>query len=524
MSKTLNILDRNVPGLDQILTPEAEAFLVELQMRFNPRRQELLAKRAERAKRLATGEPMNFLAETKAVREGEWKVASTPADLQDRRVEITGPSEPKMMINALNSGARCFMADLEDSLSPTWSNCIEGQVTLTQGVRRTVQFDSPEGKQYRLKEKTAVLLVRPRGWHLNERHVTLDGEEMSGSLFDFGLYFFHNAKELLARGSGPYFYLPKMESHLEARLWNDVFTHAEATLGVPHGSVRGTMLIETILATFEAEEMLYELREHASGLNCGRWDYIFSRIKKLPKHGMFPDRAQVTMTSPFMRAYCLHVIKICHRRGAFAMGGMAAQIPIKNNPAANEAAMAKVLADKEREATDGHDGTWVAHPGLVPIALQAFDKHMPQPNQVSKQRPDVNVTAAELLAAPPGNITEAGVRLNLSVGVQYLEAWLGGLGCVPLYNLMEDAATAEISRAQLWQWHRFGASLADGRKIDSALYDKFMAEELTKIQGELGPDRYARGNFPKATEMFMRMVKADKFDEFLTLPAYEALA
>src|SRR5471032_1297694 len=491
MSKTLNILDRNVPGLDQILTPEAEAFLVELQMRFNPRRQELLAKRAERAIQLAKGVPLTFLAETKSVREGEWKVATTPADLQDRRVEITGPSEPKMMINALNSGARCFMADLEDSLSPTWSNCIEGQVTLTQGVRRTVQFDSPEGKQYRLKEKTAVLLVRPRGWHLNERHVTLDGEAMSGSLFDFGLYFFHNAKELLARGSGPYFYLPKMESHLEARLWNDVFTHAEATLGVPHGSVRGTMLIETILATFEAEEMLYELREHASGLNCGRWDYIFSRIKKLPKHGMFPDRAQVTMTSPFMRAYCLHVIKVCHKRGAFAMGGMAAQIPIKNNPEANDAALAKVLADKEREATDGHDGTWVAHPALVPIALQAFDRLMPGPNQIARRRDDVKVTAADLLAPPAGTITEAGVRANLSVGVQYLEAWLGGLGCVPLYNLMEDAATAEISRAQVWQWIRHGAALEDGRKITVELSNAILKEEMAKIRSEVGDTRFA---------------------------------
>src|SRR5471032_782287 len=513
------------PGFDKVLTRDALSFLAELHRRFDARRVELLAARVVRQKKLDAGEKPDFLAETAKIRESDWIVAPLPKDILDRRVELTGPVDRKMIINALNCGANVYMADFEDASTPTWTNMVEGQFNLIDAVRRTIDFVDPTtSRAYKLNDKTAVLFVRPRGWHLLEQHLLVDGKPMSGSLFDFGLYFFHNAKELLARGSGPYFYLPKMESRLEARLWNDVFTHAEATLGVPHGSVRGTMLIETILATFEAEEMLYELREHASGLNCGRWDYIFSRIKKLPQLGMFPDRAQVTMTSPFMRAYCLHVIKICHRRGAFAMGGMAAQIPIKNNPAANEAAMAKVLADKEREATDGHDGTWVAHPGLVPIALQAFDKHMPQPNQVSKQRPDVNVTAAELLAAPPGNITEAGVRLNLSVGVQYLEAWLGGLGCVPLYNLMEDAATAEISRAQLWQWHRFGASLADGRKIDSALYDKFMAEELTKIQGELGPDRYARGNFPKATEMFMRMVKADKFDEFLTLPAYEALA
>lgn len=509
----------------EILTPEACTFVAGIVRKFGPRRLELLARRVVRQKELDAGRLPDFPPESAHIRnDPSWRVAPAPADLQDRRTEITGPVDRKMVINALNSGAKVFMADFEDATTPTWGNLLDGHVNLRDAIRRTITLEIPGGKSYKLNDKVATLLIRPRGWHLPEKHVRLDGQPIGGGMFDFGLYFFHNAKELLARGSGPYFYLPKMESHLEARLWNDIFTHAEATLGVPHGSVRGTMLIETILATFEAEEMLYELREHASGLNCGRWDYIFSRIKKLPGHGMFPDRAQVTMTSPFMRAYCLHVIKICHRRGAFAMGGMAAQIPIKNNPAANDAAMAKVLADKEREATDGHDGTWVAHPGLVPIALQAFDKHMPQPNQITKQRPDVNVTAAELLAAPPGNITEAGVRLNLSVGVQYLEAWLGGLGCVPLYNLMEDAATAEISRAQLWQWHRFGASLADGRKITSELYDRFMAEEITKIQGEIGAERYARGNFPKAITMFLRMVTADTFDEFLTLPAYQEIA
>lgn len=509
----------------EILTPEACAFVAGIVRKFGARRLELLARRVVRQKELDAGKLPDFLPETAHIRnDPSWRVAPAPADLQDRRTEITGPVDRKMVINALNSGAKVFMADFEDATTPTWGNLLDGHINLRDAIRRTISLEIPGGKSYKLNDQVATLLVRARGWHLPEKHVRLDGQVIGGGMFDFGLYFFHNAKELLARGSGPYFYLPKMESHLEARLWNDIFTHAEATLGVPHGSVRGTMLIETILATFEAEEMLYELREHASGLNCGRWDYIFSRIKKLPKHGTFPDRAQVTMTSPFMRAYCLHVIKICHRRGAFAMGGMAAQIPIKNNPAANDAAMAKVLADKEREATDGHDGTWVAHPGLVPIALQAFNKHMPQPNQITKQRPDVNVTAEELLAAPPGNITEAGVRLNLSVGVQYLEAWLGGLGCVPLYNLMEDAATAEISRAQLWQWHRFGATMADGRKINSELYDRLMAEEITKIQGEIGAERFARGHFPKAIEMFLRMVKADTFDEFLTLPAYEQIA
>ena len=415
-----------------------------------------------------------------------------------------------MVINALNSGAKVFMADFEDATSPTWESLIEGQINLRDAIRRTISFQSPEGKAYQLKEKTATLLVRPRGWHLPEKHVYWQGKRVPGGLFDFGLYFFHNARELLARGSGPYFYLPKMESHLEARLWNDVFVYAQKTLGIPAGSIRATVLIETILATFEAEEILYELREHSSGLNCGRWDYIFSCIKKLHNRPgyLFPDRTQVTMTTPFMRAYSLHVIKICHKRGAHAMGGMAAQIPIKNDPAANAAALAKVLADKEREATDGHDGTWVAHPGLVPIALQAFDKHMPGPNQISRQRDDVHVTAAEMLAPPAGTITEGGVRTNLSVGLQYLEAWLGGLGCVPLYNLMEDAATAEISRAQLWQWLHRGGKLADGRPVTAELYDRLLGEELAKIKSEAGVERFDRGRFAQATELFMRMIKA----------------
>ena len=512
------------PRASAILTPEAGAFLAGLARAFEARRIELLAQRAARQRRIDTGAMPDFPAETEAIRAGSWRVPPAPADLVDRRTEITGPVDRKMVINALNSDARVFMADFEDATSPTWDNLIEGHHNLRDAIRRTIEYTSPEGKVYRLKERTATLMVRPRGWHLPEKHVFLDGKPVSGSLFDWGLYFFHNAKELLARGSGPYFYLPKMESRLEARLWNDVFNHGEDALGIPRGSVRATALIETLLATFEAEEILYELGRHASGLNCGRWDYIFSCIKKLhARPAIYPDRSQIGMTAPFMRAYCLHVIKVCHRRGAHAMGGMAAQIPIKADPAANEAAMAKVLADKEREAADGHDGTWVAHPGLIPVALQAFDRLMPGPNQLSRQREDVHVTAAELLASPAGTVTEAGVRTNLSVGVQYLEAWLGGLGCVPLYNLMEDAATCEISRAQLWQWLKYGAVLADGRPFTAALCDRLLAEELQRIRGEIGADRYDRGRFPEASALFARMVRSPVLDEFLTLPAYEAL-
>ncbi len=513
------------PAFAEILTPEACAFLAGLFRAFEPRRQEILRSRVERQKELDAGVMPDFLPSTRAVREGTWKVAPAPADLLDRRTEITGPVDRKMVINALNSGAKVFMADFEDATSPTWENLVDGHINLRDAVRRSITFTSPEGKAYKLNEKTATLLVRPRGWHLPEKHVLLDGQPVSGSLFDFGLYFFHNAKEALARGTGPYFYLPKMEGHLEARLWNDVFVHAQAALGVPQGSIRATALIETILATFEAEEILYELRDHASGLNCGRWDYIFSCIKKLQARTdyIFPDRTQVTMTAPFMRAYCLYVIKVCHRRGAHAMGGMAAQIPIKGNPAANEEALAKVLADKEREATDGHDGTWVAHPGLVPVALKAFDKHMPGPNQVSRQREDVHVTAAELLAAPSGTITDAGIRMNFAVGIQYLEAWLGGSGCVPLYNLMEDAATAEISRAQLWQWLHRGAKLDNGKTVTPEHYDFLLGEAIAKIKAEVGEERYSNGHFRVAAHLFTEMVKASRLDEFLTLPAYQLL-
>jgi len=514
------------PELSRTLTPEAVAFVAKLAREFQPTRKSLLARRVERQTEIDAGTLPDFLSATKSIREDKsWKVASIPADLLDRRTEITGPVDRKMVINALNSGAKVFMADFEDATSPTWKNLIEGQANLCDAVRRTISFASLEGKKYALNERTATLLVRPRGWHLPEKHLLVDGKPISGSLFDFGLFFFHNARELLNRGSGPYFYLPKMESHLEARLWNDVYNFAQDALKIPRGSIRATVLIETILATFEAEEILYELRDHSAGLNCGRWDYIFSFIKKFRNRPGFvlPDRAQVTMTTPFMRAYCLNVIKICHRRGAHAMGGMAAQIPIKSDPQANKAALAKVLADKEREAGDGHDGTWVAHPGLVPVALQAFDKHMPTANQISKQRDDVNVTAAELLKAPRGTITEDGVRGNIRVGIQYLEAWLGGNGCVPLYNLMEDAATAEISRSQIWQWLKHGVALADGRKITTQLYDEILPQEMARIEKEVGSARFSAGNYARAAKLFSEMSKRAQFAEFLTLPAYELL-
>ncbi len=510
----------------EVLTPETLHFVARLAREFEPTRTKVLARRVERQKEIDAGGLPDFLTATKSIREDTaWHVASIPADLQDRRTEITGPVDRKMVINALNSGAKVFMADFEDATSPTWKNQVEGHANLRDAVRRTISFSNPDGKQYKLNAQTATLMVRPRGWHLPEKHFLLEGKPVSGSLFDFGLYFFHNAAELLKRGSGPYFYLPKLESHLEARLWNDVFNFAQDALKIPRGSIRATVLIETILATFEAEEILYELRDHSAGLNCGRWDYIFSFIKKFRNRPgfTFPDRAQVTMTSPFMRAYCLNVIKVCHRRGAHAMGGMAAQIPIKSDPAANEAAFARVLADKEREAGDGHDGTWVAHPGLVPVALKAFDKHMPMANQISKQRDDVNVSADDLLNVPTGTITEDGLRGNIRVGVQYLEAWLGGNGCVPLYNLMEDAATAEISRAQIWQWLKHNAALADGRKITTQLYDEILPQEMARIEKEVGSARFKNGYFEHATKLFSEMSRSATFAEFLTLPAYESL-
>jgi malate synthase len=513
------------PEFAQILTPEAVAFVAKLAHTFTTRRDELLQKRVQRQVVIDDGHMPDFLPETKHIRESDWKVAPIPADLQDRRVEITGPTDRKMVINALNSGASVFMADFEDANAPTWFNMLDGQLNLRDAVRRTITFTSPEGKGYRLNEQTAVLLVRPRGWHLDEKHMRVNGKPVPGGIFDFGLYFFHNAKELLARGTGPYFYLPKLESHLEARLWNDVFNMAQDELGLPRGTIRATVLIETVLASFEMDEILYELRDHSAGLNCGRWDYIFSFIKKFRSKPDFllPDRAQVTMTVPFMRAYSQLVIKTCHKRGIHAMGGMAAQIPIKGNPELNEQALAKVRADKLREATDGHDGTWVAHPGLVPVAKEVFDELMPTPNQIHKLREDVNVSASDLLQVPQGTITEHGVRWNIKVGIQYLEAWLGGNGCVPLYHLMEDAATAEISRTQLWQWLHHNAKLEDGRPLTVELYDKFLSEELAAIREEVGEERYDSGHFARASQLFTDMIKSGPFIEFLTLPAYDYL-
>jgi malate synthase len=510
-------------GCEQILTPEALAFITELQRRFDGRRRELLQRRADRQTAIDAGQMPDFLPETASIRESEWTVAPIPADLTDRRVEITGPVDRKMVINALNSGANVFMADFEDSNSPTWSNNIQGQINLRDAIAGTISYTGPEGKQYALAAKTAVLLVRPRGWHLVEKHVTVDGQPVSGSLFDFGFYFFHNAKAALARGTGPYFYLPKMQSHLEARLWNDVFVFAQDYVGVPQGSIRATVLIETILAAFEMDEILWELRNHSAGLNCGRWDYIFSFIKTFRNHPRFvmPNRAQVTMTCHFLHSYVQLLIRTCHRRGIFAMGGMAAQIPIKNNPQANDAALDKVRQDKLREVKAGHDGTWVAHPGLVPIAKEIFDAHMTTPNQIHVKRDDVSVTAADLLAVPTGDITEEGLRVNIDVGIQYLESWLMGNGCVPIYNLMEDAATAEISRTQVWQWLRHGAKLQDGRAVTPDLIRETIATQLGHIRSIVGGQRYDSGQFPLAAKLFEEMMLSNRCADFLTLAAYE---
>jgi malate synthase len=505
----------------EILTPDAVAFVAKLQRAFGARRLESLARRQARQAALDRSEPLDFLPDTKHIRESDWTCAPIPADLHDRRVEITGPTDRKMVINALNSGAKMFMADFEDANSPTWANMVEGQINLRDAIRRTITFTNPDGKEYRLNEKTAVLLVRPRGWHLVEKHLLVDGQPVAGGLFDFGLYFFHNAKELIARGSGPYFYLPKMESHLEARVWNDVFNLAQKELGIPQGTIRATVLIETIPAAFEMDEILYELRNHSAGLNCGRWDYIFSCIKRFRNKPDFllADRALITMTTHFMRSYSLLCIQTCHRRNTFAIGGMAAQIPVKNDPAANEEAFAKVRADKEREARDGHDGTWVAHPGMVQLALDAFNAVMPQPNQIERPPNDSNVAAKDLLDFAPGEpITEAGLRQNISVGVQYLEAWLRGHGAVPLFNLMEDAATAEISRAQVWQWIRHPRGLLDdGRKVTKELFRRVLDEELAKVR------RFASDRFDVARELFDQITTDDEFVEFLTLAGYEKL-
>ncbi|HTO46697.1 MAG TPA: malate synthase A [Burkholderiales bacterium] len=505
-----------------ILTPEALAFVAKLHRQFEGRRQELLARRQARQKEFDAGRLPDFLPETKSIRESKWRIADQPPDLLDRRVEITGPTDRKMVINALNCGASTFMADFEDANCPTWANMIEGQINLRDAVRRTITLEQG-GKQYKLNDKTAVLIPRPRGWHLDEKHVTIDGEPVSGSMFDFALLFFHNAKELVKRGSGPYFYLPKMESHLEARLWNDLFKAAQSALGVPQGTIRATALIETVLAAFEMDEILWELKDHSSGLNIGRWDYIFSCIKKFRSNPGFclADRAQVTMTAPFMRAYALTLVKTCHARNAPAMGGMAAQIPIKNDPAANEAALEKVRQDKLREVTDGCDGTWVAHPGLVPIAKAVFDEHMPTPNQYGRQRPDVSYAAKDLLDFRPEKpITEAGLRANISVGIQYLGAWLAGNGCVPVFNLMEDAATAEISRSQIWQQIRSPKGvLDDGRKVTTELFRKLLAEELPKVKSYLGDEAWRAGKYEAAAKLFDEITTGEYVD-FLTLPAY----
>ena len=511
-------------GTEQLLAPEALAFVALLERRFRAVRAELLVRRRAVQRRLDAGRKPCFRPETLEIRASDWTIVPVPAELLDRRVEITGPVERKMIINALNSGASVFMADFEDANSPTWDNVISGQKNLYDAVRRTIEHTQPEtGKRYRLNDETAVLFVRPRGWHLDEKHVVLDGRPVSAAIFDFALFFFHNAHELIARGSGPYFYLPKLETHLEARLWNDVFELAQDELGIPRGTIKATVLIETILAAFEMDEILWELREHSAGLNCGRWDYIFSYIKRFRAHAKFvlPDRGAVGMDRQFLRSYSQLLIQTCHRRGAHAMGGMAAQIPIKDDPLRNAEALDKVRVDKEREANDGHDGTWVAHPGLIDIAREAFDAAMPGPNQLDRLRQDVDVTAADLLAVPTGAITEAGLRQNLNVGVLYLAAWLSGNGCVPIHGLMEDAATAEISRTQVWQWVHHGARLDNGRKIDAGLVRGTLAEELEKIKASIGPERYASGNHELAATLLARLILQDELEEFLTLVAYD---
>ena len=513
----------NADGLDRVLTPGASAFLTDLVVRFGPRLKELLSRRTVRQARLDAGDRLDFLPETASVRSASWRISPTPPALQDRRVEITGPVDRKMVINGLNSGAQTFMADFEDSTAPTWPNLIAGQINLMDAVRRTIAYESPEGKKYALQPKTSVLLVRPRGLHLPEWHYLVDGQPVPGCLFDFGLFFFHNAAEQVRSGVGPYFYLPKMQSHLEARWWNDVFDHSERALALTNGTIRATVLIETLPAAFEMDEILYELRDHMAGLNCGRWDYIFSSIKtqRTDKGFVLPDRSQVTMDKGFLRAYTQLLIRTCHRRGAHAMGGMAAQIPLKD-PQANEAALAKVRDDKLREVRDGHDGTWVAHPALVPIAQQIFNEGMPGPHQLSKLREDVTVTREMLLEAPGGSRTEAGLRQNVRVGIQYLNAWLQGMGCVPLYGLMEDAATSEISRTQVWQWLTHGAALADGRVVTLALVRQVMSEETSALRTQL-QDADSLRRFDDAARIFERLATSDTLEDFLTLPAYETL-
>jgi len=510
----------------EMLTLEALQFIAALQHNFNSRRKQLLAERAALQLKIDAGWEPGFMPETENIRQSEWLIAPVPEILKDRRVEITGPVDRKMIINALNSGANIFMADFEDSNAPSWNNTIEGQINLRDAINRTIGFRNPDnGKEYMLNEKTATMFVRPRGWHLDEKHIEVDGEPMSASLVDFGLYFFHNAKALVKNGAGPFFYLPKLESYKEARLWNDVFTFAQNYCGIPYGTIKATVLVETILASFQLNEILWELRDHSAGLNCGRWDYIFSFIKKfrnVPQH-VFPDRAQVTMTVPFMRTYTQLVIQTCHRRGAHAIGGMAAQIPIKGNEKANEAALEKVKTDKLREVKDGHDGTWVAHPGLVPLAKEIFDEFMKTPNQLHIKREDFSCTEKELLQVPDGTITEEGLRHNINVGILYLESWLCGNGAAALYNLMEDAATAEICRTQVWQWVHSKAKLDDGREINLHLYTELRDSEIENIKNEVGSKTYQQGKYVQAICIFNKLVVQDKWEDFLTLPAYDLI-
>ncbi len=509
----------------EIFHSELIDFLVALHERFNGERLSLLDHRKAVQKSIDQGQLPTFLSETKAIRESDWQCHPLPHDILDRRVEITGPVDRKMIINALNSGAKIFMADFEDSCSPTWENLMDGQKNLYDAVRRQIDFTNEAGKSYALKQQTAVLMVRPRGLHLPEKHIHISGEETSGSLIDFGIFFYKNAKKLIENGSGPYFYLPKLEHHLEARWWNEVFLFAQKYCDIPSGSIKATVLIETITAAFQMEEILYELKEHSAGLNCGRWDYIFSFIKKFRNLEGFvlPDRAQVTMTSPFMEAYSKKVIQTCHKRGVHAMGGMAAQIPIKNDEEKNKAAFQKVKDDKEREAKNGHDGTWVAHPDLVAVAMEIFNQHMPQPNQIATQYPQYHISEADLLQIPKGEVTEKGLRDNINVGILYIESWLSGSGAAALYHLMEDAATAEISRTQVWQWYQNDVSLNDGRSITQELITQLQQEEMEKIKSYVGEDRFRNGKFPQAQQLFNDMVFNKSFDEFLTLKAYPLL-
>jgi malate synthase len=529
VSTTMSGIEVRGPRLerfDEILTPEALGFVAGLHREFNATREQLLQARNERQKRFDAGELPDFLPETKNIREGDWKVAPiTNADLQRRWVELTGPTERKMLINALNSGANVYMADFEDANTPTWQNMVEGQVNLVDAVERSIAFQNPDGRTYKLNDETATLLVRPRGWHLPEKHLVVDGSPIAGAFMDFGLFLFHNARRLLEKGSAPYFYLPKLEGHREARLWNDVFNSAQDALGVPRGTIKATVLLEVFTSAFEMDEILYELRDHSAGLNAGRWDYIFSLIKKLQSRPecLLPDRAQVTMTVPFMRAYTELLVKTCHKRGAFAMGGMAAFIPSRRDPKVNEVALPKVREDKIRESRDGFDGTWVAHPDLVPVAKEVFAEFMgDRDNQVERQRPEVSVEAKQLydLRVPDGAITEAGLRNNVSVGIQYLASWLTGNGAAAIFNLMEDAATCEISRSQVWQWTKHGAQLGDGRHVTRELVRQVEDEELARLREDLGNQAFSAGRFEEAREIFEEVALSPQFVEFLTLPAY----